>query len=290
VTCHGSRRRLVYRSRLRKEKRCGVRCGSDRRDRRAARSTARLARTRGHRHLPLAREGRPPTRPGRRACRARPPRPAGRWQGRRRFPTRCDRPPGDRARRPQRPEALRPKLCADESAPHGRHGRAARRCAQGQCRPRHRAELHELALRTRRRTDQDRGRSARPHAGAVDAAEPRGDPASRAGSRRRGRSGAPLRRLLRLPRRRSARARAQATVPDRRRRRRHLVIRAPRRRHHGDYPPPRAGRFRPLQHRRRRASAGSRVAARARGGDRGKAAAPCPTLARPARRRGQASP
>ena len=84
-------------------------------------------------------------------------------------------------------------------------------------------------------------------------------------------------------RRRPARARAQASLPDRRRRRRGLVVRPPRRRGRGHRPRARARRARDLQRRRRRARAGAGVAARARRGDRREAAAPRPALARAAR-------
>ncbi len=46
-------------------------------------------------------------------------------------PARRDRPPGDRARRPERLQALRPHLRANKPPPDRGHGRAACRRARG---------------------------------------------------------------------------------------------------------------------------------------------------------------
>jgi len=89
---------------------------------------------------------------------------------------------------------------------------------------------------------------------------------------RGGRDHPPLRRLLRRRQRWADRAGAQAPVPDRRRRRWLHLLDPPRGRRRGHGPRARARRPGDLQHRRRRAGAGARVAAGVRRGPRRQAA------------------
>ena len=147
--------------------------------------------------------------------------------GARRAPGR-DRPPGERALRHERLQALRPQLRPDQPAADGRNRRSARGRPRGGRRAVRRPELRRLAVRPGRRPGEDGGRPARPDPGAGHARDARGDPAPRAGGDGRRGHRTPLRRLLRLPRRRAARDRAQAAIPRGRRRRRNLVVRPPR--------------------------------------------------------------
>ena len=197
-------------------------------------------------------------------------------------------PRGDGAGRRDRPQALRPQLRAHQRAAHARDRSPDRRRARVGRAPAGGAELHRLALRARRRADQDRGRPARSLPRALDARVARGDQAPRARGRRRGRDRAALRRVLRRARRSDAGAGAQADVPDHRRRRRHLVVAAPRRRGGRDRARGRARRAAasttsPTTIRRRCASGCRRIAEV----DRRAAAPPRSALPRaPARRRG----
>ena len=112
-----------------------------------------------------------------------------------------------------------------------------------------------------------------------------GDGSSRPGRHGRGWDCAPLRHLLRRPRRRDGRSRTCAQVPDRGRRWRRLVVHPPRRCRRGDRARARARRPRHFQHRRRRALPNPGVAAGAREDRRGQAAPTFPAPARPARSR-----
>ena len=68
-----------------------------------------------------------------------------------------------------RRSALRPHVRGDEPAPHGGHGPSARGRPRGRREAVHRPELRGLAVRPDRRTGEDRGRPARPHAPGGDA-------------------------------------------------------------------------------------------------------------------------
>ena len=166
---------------------------------------------------------------------------------------RGDRPRGDRAgEREVRPQHGQGDG-QDQRAANEGHRRAAGGRARGRRAPIRRAKrCRLLPVRPRGRTDQDRGRSARPHAADELPAERRRDGLSRAGGHRLRRDRFALRRLLRRRQRRHDRARSQAAVSDRRRRRRHLVLDPPRRRRRRNRS--RSGTRRPgdLQHRRRR--------------------------------------
>ena len=87
---------------------------------------------------------------------------ARRAQGRPRGRARRDRPSGDRAGGYALLEELRPQLRADEPAADRGHRRAAGRRARGGRAPVRRPELRQLPVRARGRAGQDRGRSARP--------------------------------------------------------------------------------------------------------------------------------
>ena len=173
---------------------------------------------RGDRHLRSPEKAARPARPRRRgSCStsstgtgsARPSsRPAGR-----------DRLPGDRARRCERPQELRPELREDEPAPHRGHRRVARRRPRG----RRRAEASRAQSRFRWPYARAKGGAVKTEEDPLDPTRPPAmsesplrSATSRAAVRRRERHPASVRRPLRLPARRAARARPQAAVPDRR--------------------------------------------------------------------------